>query len=193
MARSGAFPGRFGVDGNGADRGKRMTDGSGVGGQVPGEGVGTVELRIGVSGTHTRRDDLEALDTWLRSAPDLEEVREADQLAVGRKDSAHQTDAMSGELIQDIVLVVSVEVARNVVDKVWRSVETWIRNRRRFADPEETPRVTLDAPTTGPGAGLGRDTDRDGESSGGGEGGGRRDDAARDGSRARGGDEAGEV
>ncbi|WP_328910359.1 hypothetical protein OG230_13055 [Streptomyces sp. NBC_00234] len=170
-----------------------MTDGSGVGGQVPGEGVGTVELRIGVSGTHTRRDDLEALDTWLRSAPDLEEVREADQLAVGRKDSAHQTDAMSGELIQDIVLVVSVEVARNVVDKVWRSVETWIRNRRRFADPEETPRVTLDAPTTGPGAGLGRDTDRDGESSGGGEGGGRRDDAARDGSRARGGDEAGEV
>ncbi|MGP3637637.1 hypothetical protein ACTU45_30585, partial [Streptomyces sp. 24-1644] len=138
-----------------------MTDGSSVGGQGSRAGAGTVEVRIGVSGTHTRRDDLEALHTWLRSAPDLEEVREADQLAVGRKVSDHQTEGMSGELIQDIVLVVSVEVARNVIDKVWRSVETWVRNRRRFADPEETPRVTLDAPVTGPGAGLGRDTDRD--------------------------------
>ncbi|MGP3637389.1 hypothetical protein ACTU45_29285 [Streptomyces sp. 24-1644] len=195
-----------------------MTDGSSVGGQGSRAGAGTVEVRIGVSGTHTRRDDLEALHTWLRSAPDLEEVREADQLAVGRKVSDHQTEGMSGELIQDIVLVVSVEVARNVIDKVWRSVETWVRNRRRFADPEETPRVTLDAPATGPGAGLGRDTDRDtgrdtdrdtgrdtgrdgesgerartGERAQSGGSGGQRGDGAGGGGRARGGDEAGEV
>ncbi|MFC9249173.1 hypothetical protein ACFT7S_35600 [Streptomyces sp. NPDC057136] len=144
-----------------------------------------------MSGTHTRRDDLEALDTWLRSAPDLEEVREADQLAVGRKVSDQQTEGMSGELIQDIVLVVSVEVARNVIDKVWRSVETWVRNRRRFADPEETPRVTLDGPATGPGAGLGRDTDRDGERGESGESGGQRGDEG--GGRVRVDDEAGEV
>ncbi|MGW8884357.1 hypothetical protein [Streptomyces sp. NPDC055749] len=170
-----------------------MTDGADVGGSVSGEGAGTVELRIGVSGTHTRRDDLGALHTWLLSAPDLEEVREAQQLDVGRKVSEHQTDRMSGELIQDIVLVVSVEVARNVIDKVWRSVETWIRNRRRFADPEETPRVTLDAPTTGPGAGLGRDTDREvGDGDGDGErGGGGRGEGG--GGPRRGGDEAGEV
>ncbi|MEU8678471.1 hypothetical protein [Streptomyces sp. NPDC048560] len=152
-----------------------------------------------MSGTHTRRDDLEALHTWLRSAPDLEEVREADQLAVGRQVSDHQTEGMSGELIQDIVLVVSVEVARNVIDKVWRSVETWVRNRRRFADPEETPRVTLDAPDSGPGAGLGRDTDRDTDRDSGhepdreGESGSRRGDGGGGGGQARGGDEAGEV
>lgn len=172
-----------------------MTDGASVGGP----GAGTVEVRIGVSGTHTRRDDLEALHTWLRSAPDLEEVREADQLAVGRQVSDHQTEGMSGELIQDIVLVVSVEVARNVIDKVWRSVETWVRNRRRFADPEETPRVTLDAPDSGPGAGLGRDTDRDTDRDSGhepdreGESGSRRGDGGAGGGQARGGDEAGEV
>ncbi|NYE41035.1 hypothetical protein [Streptomyces fulvorobeus] len=158
---------------------------------------GTVAVRIGVSGTHTRRDDLEALHTWLQSAPDLEEVREADQLAVGREVSAQQTEGMSGELIQDIVLVVSVEVARNVIDKVWRSVETWVRNRRRFADPEETPRVTLDGPATGPGAGLGRDTDRDGAGRPGGNGDGQPggDTGGRPGGggRTRGDDEAGEV
>ncbi|WP_258050060.1 hypothetical protein [Streptomyces finlayi] len=157
-----------------------------------------------MSGTHTRRDDLEALHTWLQSAPDLEEVREADQLAVGRKVSDQQTEGMSGELIQDIVLVVSVEVARNVIDKVWRSVETWVRNRRRFADPEETPRVTLDAPDSGPGAVLGRDTDeggdadRDGDGGTGGTGdsgdsgdsGGSRGGG---GGQVRRGDEAGEV
>lgn len=74
---------------------------------------------------------------------------------------------MSGELIQDIILVVSVEVARSVTENAWRSVETWLRNRRRFADPEETPRVTLDGPSEGPGSGLSRDTEgRDTDNSG---------------------------
>ncbi|MDX3058665.1 hypothetical protein PV394_26590 [Streptomyces sp. NE06-03E] len=68
---------------------------------------------------------------------------------------------MGGELIQDIILVVSVEVARSVTENAWRSVETWLRNRRRFADPEETPRVTLDGPSRGPGSDLSRDTDDD--------------------------------
>ncbi|MEU1123018.1 hypothetical protein ABZ371_05410 [Streptomyces sp. NPDC005899] len=115
-----------------------------------------------MSGTHTRRDDLEALHAWLDSTPALDEARDRQQLSVGRKDSLTQTEAMSGELIQDIVLVVSVEVARSVAENAWRSVETWLRNRRRFAEPEETPRVTLGGPLQGPGADLSRDTDRDG-------------------------------
>ncbi|WP_406394952.1 hypothetical protein [Streptomyces sp. NBC_00887] len=165
-----------------------MTDGAQAGGQEPGRSGETVELRISVSGTHTRRDDLEALHTWLKSAPALEEARERHELGVGRKDSLTQTEGMSGELIQDIILVVSVEVARSVSENAWRSVETWLRNRRRFADPEETPRVTLDGPDSGPGSGLGRDTardtDRDGPPEAGPESGGR------NGAR---GDEPGEV
>ncbi|MEU0136648.1 hypothetical protein ABZ172_21840 [Streptomyces sp. NPDC006296] len=117
-----------------------------------------IELRITVSGTHTRRDDLEALSTWLKNAPVLEGTLERGEAGLARKDSLTQTEAMSGELIQDIILVVSVEVARSVAENAWRSVETWLRNRRRFADPEESPRVTLDGPSEGPGAGLNRDT-----------------------------------
>lgn len=47
--------------------GARMADGVDTGAGEPGQEK--VELRIAVSGTHTRRDDLEALHTWLRSAP----------------------------------------------------------------------------------------------------------------------------
>ncbi|MFF5722859.1 hypothetical protein [[Kitasatospora] papulosa] len=137
-----------------------MADGADTGAREPGQGK--VELRIAVSGTHTRRDDLEALHTWLQSAPVLEDALERGEAGLTRKDSLTQTEAMSGELIQDIILVVSVEVARSVSENAWRSVETWLRNRRRFADPEETPRVTLDGPSEGPGAGLSRDTDRHG-------------------------------
>ncbi|MFF5895762.1 hypothetical protein ACFY8O_07515 [Streptomyces argenteolus] len=122
---------------------------------------GSVELRIVLSGTHTRRDDIEALRTWLENAPVLEDALERGEVGLERKDSLTQNDAMAGELIQDIILVVSVELARSVAENAWRSVETWIRNRRRFADPEETPRVTLDGPPEGPGSGLSRDTDRD--------------------------------
>lgn len=136
-----------------------MADGAYSDGQEPGPGGETVELRISVSGTHTRRDDLEALHTWLGSAPALEEAQERHELGVGRKDSLTQTEGMSGELIQDIILVVSVEVARSVSENAWRAVETWLRNRRRFAGPEETPRVTLDGPPQGPGSDLSRDTD----------------------------------
>ncbi|MGW0787568.1 hypothetical protein ACWD04_04785 [Streptomyces sp. NPDC002911] len=149
-----------------------MTDGSGTDAQGQQQGRGKVELRISLIGTHTRRDDLEALNTWLKNAPVLEDALERQELALARKDSLTQTEAMGGELIQDIILVVSVELARTVAENTWRSVETWLRNRRRFADPEETPRVTLDGPLQGPGPDLSRDTDRD---------------------RTRGGDEPGEV
>ncbi|WLQ66225.1 hypothetical protein [Streptomyces glycanivorans] len=134
-----------------------MADGVDTGAGEPGQEK--VELRIAVSGTHTRRDDLEALHTWLQSAPVLEDALERGEAGLARKDSLTQTEAMSGELIQDIILVVSVEVARSVTENAWRSVETWLRNRRRFADPEETPRVTLDGPSEGPGSGLSRDTE----------------------------------
>ncbi|MFE4449489.1 hypothetical protein [Streptomyces sp. NPDC056796] len=163
-----------------------MTDRAGTG--AHGTGQETVELRIAVSGTHTRRDDLEDLRTWLRSAPALEDALERGELTLAHKDSLTQTEAMSGELIQDIILVVSVEVARSVSENAWRSVETWLRNRRRFADPEETPRVTLDGPPQGPGSGLSRDTDHDGDPEtppDPGAGPGR--------NRPRGGDEPGEV
>ncbi|MFD5870534.1 hypothetical protein [Streptomyces sp. NPDC060322] len=138
-----------------------MTDGAGTSGPEPGQG--RVALRISLSGTHTRRDDLEALHIWLKNAPVLEDALEGDELALERADSLTQTEAMGGELIQDIILVVSVELARSVAENAWRSVETWLRNRRRFADPEETPRVTLDGPPQGPGSDLSRDTGRDGD------------------------------
>ncbi|MFB8115503.1 hypothetical protein ACFC51_06355 [Streptomyces sp. NPDC055962] len=138
-----------------------MTDGAST--REPEPGHGRVALRISLSGTHTRRDDLEALHVWLKNAPVLEDALERDELALERADSLTQTEAMGGELIQDIILVVSVELARSVAENAWRSVETWLRNRRRFADPEETPRVTLDAPPQGPGSDLSRDTGRDGD------------------------------
>ncbi|MFD6275404.1 hypothetical protein ACFWFI_07505 [Streptomyces sp. NPDC060209] len=159
-----------------------MADGADTGAREPGQGK--VELRIAVSGTHTRRDDLEALRTWLKNAPALEDALERGELGLAHADSLTQTEAMSGELIQDIILVVSVEVARSVSENAWRSVETWLRNRRRFADPEETPRVTLDGPPQGPGSDLSRDTDRDGDPDAGPGSGGR--------TRTRGGDEPGE-
>lgn len=192
--------------------GARMADGADTGAREPGQEK--VELRIAVSGTHTRRDDLEALHTWLQNAPVLEDALERGEADLTRKDSLTQTEAMSGELIQDIILVVSVEVARSVSENAWRSVETWLRNRRRFADPEETPRVTLDGPSQGPGAGLSRDTggpgadDRDGSGdpdgdAGGPDTGGRDTGTGRDGDpeagpgsggpdRPRGGDEPGQ-
>ncbi|MFC8224613.1 hypothetical protein [Streptomyces sp. NPDC057287] len=135
-----------------------MTDGAGTSGPEPGQGK--VALRISLSGTHTRRDDLEALHIWLKNAPVLEDALRGDELALERTDSLTQTEAMGGELIQDILLVVSAELARSVADNAWRSVETWLRNRGRFADPEETPRVTLDGPSQGPGSDLSRDTGR---------------------------------
>jgi hypothetical protein len=167
-----------------------MADGANTG--VRDQGQERVELRISLSGTHSRRDDLEALSTWLRNAPVLEEVLERDEATLTRKDSLTQAEAMGGELIQDIILVVSVEVARSVTENAWRSVETWLRNRRRFADPDETPRVTLDGPPQGPGSDLSRATDDD-------TGGGTRDTESGpapdtgDRNRARGGDEPGEV
>ncbi|MFD5134836.1 hypothetical protein ACFWMX_00985 [Streptomyces sp. NPDC058378] len=136
-----------------------MADGADAG--VREQGPGRIELRISLSGTHTRRDDVEALHAWLKNAPVLEGALKRDEVTLARKDSLTQAEAMGGELIQDIILVVSVEVARSVTENAWRSVETWLRNRRRFADPEETPRVTLDGPSRGPGSDLSRDTDDD--------------------------------
>lgn len=139
--------------------GAGMADGADTG--VREQGPGRIELRISLSGTHTRRDDVEALHAWLKNAPVLEGALKRDEVTLARKDSLTQAEAMGGELIQDIILVVSVEVARSVTENAWRSVETWLRNRRRFADPEETPRVTLDGPSRGPGSDLSRDTDDD--------------------------------
>lgn len=127
--------------------GAGMADGADTG--VREQGPGRIELRISLSGTHTRRDDVEALHAWLKNAPVLEGALKRDEVTLARKDSLTQAEAMGGELIQDIILVVSVEVARSVTENAWRSVETWLRNRRRFADPEETPRVTLDGPSRG--------------------------------------------
>jgi len=90
-------------------------------------------------------------------------------------------------------------LARSVSENAWRSVETWLRNRRRFADPEETPRVTLDGPSQGPGSDLSRDTDRDpatgpGTDSGTGRAGRPEAGPPADGrDRTHGGDEPGEV
>ncbi|MDF6020838.1 hypothetical protein [Streptomyces sp. JH34] len=178
-----------------------MADGADTGAREPVRDK--VELRIAVSGTHTRRDDLEALHTWLKTAPLLEDALERGEAGLAREDSLTQTEAMSGELIQDIILVVSVEVARSVSENAWRSVETWLRNRRRFADPEETPRVTLDGPSEGPGSGLSRDTGS--AATGTGDTGSRGTRAGRDGgpdavpgsgsggpARPRGGDEPGQ-
>lgn len=139
--------------------GAGMADGADTGVREQGPGPGRIELRISLSGTHTRRDDVEALHAWLKNAPVLEGALKRDEVTLARKDSLTQAEAMGGELIQDIILVVSVEVARSVTENAWRSVETWLRNRRRFADPEETPRVTLDGPSRGPGSDLSRDTD----------------------------------
>ncbi|WP_329421112.1 hypothetical protein OG810_22880 [Streptomyces sp. NBC_01693] len=190
-----------------------MADGADTG--VREQGPGRIELRISLSGTHTRRDDVEALHAWLKNAPVLEGALKRDEVTLARKDSLTQAEAMGGELIQDIILVVSVEVARSVTENAWRSVETWLRNRRRFADPEETPRVTLDGPSRGPGSDLSRDTDDDTDP-GDGDGDGVRGDTdsgdgvrgdtdgetrggpdagpgAGGGNRTRGGDEPGEV
>lgn len=171
--------------------GAGMTDEADTG--VRDQGQERIELRISLSGTHTRRDDLEALNTWLKSAPVLEDALERHEVALARKDSLTQAEAMGGELIQDIILVVSVEVARSVTENAWRSVETWLRNRRRFADPEETPRVTLDGPSQGPGSDLHRDTDDGAGRSGDGDGGPGAAPGADGRNRTHGGDEPGEV
>ncbi|HWU07901.1 MAG TPA: hypothetical protein VN520_16215 [Streptomyces sp.] len=186
-----------------------MADGANTDGQD--QGRETVELRISLTGTHTRRDDLQALHTWLKKAPVIEDALKRNELGLQRKDSFTQVEAMGGELIQDIILVVSVELARSVAENAWRSVETWLRNRRRFADPDEAPRVTLEGPTEGPGSDLRRDTGPGSEPGAGsgpgsasgpgpgfepGPGRGRGPDAgsgSRGDDRAGGGDEPGEV
>lgn len=121
-------------------------------------------FRVEVSGTHRRREDLAALHQWLEDAPILTEARDEGGLDVRLVDSRRQSPSMGGELVQDILLVVTAEVARSVIENVWRAVLAWHRNRRRLANSEELPRVTLDAdegdgdPTlrrdtgTGPGA-----------------------------------------
>lgn len=128
--------------------------GSAVGGPDQPAAGRTVELRISVTGTHTRRSDLEALNTWLAKAPSLKEARERHEVRVTRKDSLDQSDAMAGELLQDVILVVTAEAVRPVAESAWSSVLTWLRNRRRLADADESPRVVLDG---------GRDGGRDGD------------------------------
>ncbi|MET9811271.1 hypothetical protein [Streptomyces halstedii] len=137
-----------------------MADRTRTEGREPDHGDGTVELRISLGGTHTRRDDLDALHTWLSHAPTLQDARRQGRLSIGRSDSLTQTDAMSGELVQDIILLVSAEVARSVAEIAKSSVETWLRNRRRFAGDDENPRYTLEERTgeseSGPRRGTGR-------------------------------------
>ncbi|MFJ3142285.1 hypothetical protein ACIPJM_07490 [Streptomyces halstedii] len=137
-----------------------MADRTRTEGREPDHGDGTVELRISLGGTHTRRDDLDALHTWLSHAPTLQDARRQGRLSIGRSDSLTQTDAMSGELVQDIILLVSAEVARSVAEIAKSSVETWLRNRRRFAGDDENPRYTLEErtgePESGPRRGTGR-------------------------------------
>ncbi|NEA15584.1 hypothetical protein [Streptomyces halstedii] len=137
-----------------------MADRTRTEGREPDHGDGTVELRISLGGTHTRRDDLDALHTWLSHAPTLQDARRQGRLSIGRSDSLTQTDAMSGELVQDIILLVSAEVARSVAEIAKSSVETWLRNRRRFAGDDENPRYTLEErtgePESGPRRGPGR-------------------------------------
>lgn len=137
-----------------------MADRTRTEGRGPEHGDGTAELRISLGGTHTRRDDLDALHTWLSHAPTLQDARRQGRLSIGRRDSLTQTDAMSGELVQDIILIVSAEVARSVAEIAKSSVETWLRNRRRFAGDDENPRYTLEErtgePESGPRRGTGR-------------------------------------
>ncbi|MFH9492767.1 hypothetical protein [Streptomyces halstedii] len=137
-----------------------MADRTRAEGRGPEHGHGTAELRISLGGTHTRRDDLDALHTWLSHAPTLQDARRQGRLSIGRRDSLTQTDAMSGELVQDIILIVSAEVARSVAEIAKSSVETWLRNRRRFAGDDENPRYTLEErtgePESGPRRGTGR-------------------------------------
>ncbi|MFE2974427.1 hypothetical protein [Streptomyces sp. NPDC059258] len=122
-----------------------MADGSEV---VTGErGAAGEQLvfRVQISGTHRRREDLAALHQWLEDAPTLTESRDEGGLDVRLVDSRRQSPSMGGELVQDILLVVTAEVARSVIENVWRAVLAWHRNRRRLANSEELPRVTLDA------------------------------------------------
>ncbi|MFI5479926.1 hypothetical protein ACIBAB_12475 [Streptomyces rubiginosohelvolus] len=121
-------------------------------------------FRVEVSGTHRRREDLAALHQWLEDAPILTEARDEGGLDVRLVDSRRQSPSMGGELVQDILLVVTAEVARSVIENVWRAVLAWHRNRRRLANSEELPRVTLDT-DEGDGDGdptLRRDTDETG-------------------------------
>lgn len=131
--------------------------GSAVGGPDQPAAGRTVELRISVTGTHTRRSDLEALNTWLAKAPSLKEARERHEVQVIRKDSLDQSDAMAGELLQDVILVVTAEAVRPVAESAWSSVLTWLRNRRRLADADESPRVVLDGGRAGGREGDGPD------------------------------------
>ncbi|MCW8220759.1 MULTISPECIES: hypothetical protein [Streptomyces] len=130
-----------------------MADRTRTEGRGPEHGDGTAELRISLGGTHTRRDDLDALHTWLSHAPTLQDALRQGRLSIGRRDSLTQTDAMSGELVQDIILIVSAEVARSVAEIAKSSVETWLRNRRRFAGDDENPRYTLEERTGEPESG----------------------------------------
>ncbi|MER5985380.1 hypothetical protein [Streptomyces sp. NPDC001787] len=142
-----------------------MTDSGNAGGrgdgQVTGGGErgGTVALRITVSGTHRRREDLAALCAWLENAPALTEARGWAGLEVERGDSLAQSESMSGELVQDILLIVAAEAARPLADIAWNSVTTWHRNRRRLANSEEDPRVSLVADGFEDDPALNRDTD----------------------------------
>ncbi|MFJ9639252.1 hypothetical protein [Streptomyces sp. NPDC101178] len=141
-----------------------MADGSEAVVGERGASGGQLVFRVEVSGTHRRREDLAALHQWLEDAPILTEARDEGGLDVRLVDSHRQSPSMGGELVQDILLVVTAEVARSVIENVWRAVLAWHRNRRRLANAEELPRVTLDAdggdgdPTlrrdtgTGPGA-----------------------------------------
>ncbi|MFI8810017.1 MULTISPECIES: hypothetical protein [unclassified Streptomyces] len=154
-----------------------MADSGRVGGQVTGDGDGggdpTVALRITVSGTHRRKEDLAALCAWLESAPALNEARGRAELRVERGVSRTQSESMGGDLVQDILLIVAAEAVRPLADIAWNSVRTWHRNRRRLANPEEEPRVRLDAEGFESDPALHRDTDTPPASGGGPAPGGR--------------------
>ncbi|MFD9422706.1 MULTISPECIES: hypothetical protein [unclassified Streptomyces] len=150
-----------------------MADSGRVGGQVTGDGDATVALRITVSGTHRRKEDLAALCAWLKSAPALNEARGRDELRVERGVSLTQSESMGGAPVHDILLVVAAEAARPLADIAWNSVRTWHRNRRRLANPEEEPRVRLDAEGFEGDPALHRDTDTPPASGGGPAPGGR--------------------
>ncbi|MCZ4095341.1 MULTISPECIES: hypothetical protein [Streptomyces] len=138
--------------------GSRDADGSG--------GAERTELRISVTGTHNRHLDLEALQEWLDTSSSLKEARDRGEFTVVRRASRDQRDSMAGEILQDIILVVVAEAVRPVAESAWRSVLTWVRNRRRLADRREEPRVTLDGGDLGPGREIRLDSDQNPDTSG---------------------------
>lgn len=112
------------------------------------------EIRIGLSGSHNRESDLDALQQWLERESWYQELLDTSHLKAERRTAEPVPDSRQeagqgppmGVGIDDIVLLLLEAALGMVFDQLYRSLSEWAGNRRRLRSEGEDPTVSVTLP-----------------------------------------------